>query len=48
MRLLPLLLALAWPAVLWAGAWTLPQGKFWGKATLFMQTTEDWYLVLLC
>ncbi|NKB71674.1 MAG: hypothetical protein GKR89_31755 [Candidatus Latescibacteria bacterium] len=37
-------LVLAWPASLWAGAWTLPQGKFWGKATLFLQTTEEWYI----
>lgn len=27
-----------------AGAWTLPKGRFWGKATYFQQTTNEWYL----
>ena len=27
-----------------AGAWTLPQGKLWGKVTYFQQTTNEWYV----
>jgi hypothetical protein len=33
-----------WPAAAFAGAWTLPQGKFWGKVTFMQQTTDEWYL----
>lgn len=27
-----------------AGAWTLPQGQFWGKLTYFQQRTQEWYV----
>ncbi len=27
-----------------AGAWTLPKGKLWGKATTFIQTTDEEFL----
>jgi hypothetical protein len=27
-----------------AGAWTLPQGKLWGKVTYFQQTANEWYV----
>ena len=32
------------PARVFAGAWTLPQGRFWGKVTFFQQETDEWYL----
>ena len=32
------------PATTFAGAWTLPQGKFWGKATFLHQNADEWYL----
>ncbi len=32
------------PSELPAGAWTLPAGKVWGKATYFQQQTSEWYL----
>ena len=35
---------LLWPTSLLAGAWTLPQGKVWGKVTFFQQSTDEWYL----
>ena len=33
-----------WPAAIHAGAWTLPQGKFWGKITMFQQETDEEYV----
>ena len=30
-----------------AGAWTLPQGKLWGKVTYFQQTANEWYVASL-
>lgn len=39
-----LCLPLLWPAQIAAGAWTQPQGKFWGKVTYFRQTTDEWYI----
>ena len=32
------------PSSLTAGAWTLPKGKVWAKATYFQQNTDEWYL----
>ena len=32
------------PSGLPAGAWTLPKGKVWAKATYFQQRTDEWYL----
>jgi len=35
---------LCWPAGLFAGAWTLPQGQVWTKITVFQQDTDEWYI----
>ena len=32
------------PSSLTAGAWTLPQGHLWAKATYFQQKTDEWYI----
>ncbi len=34
----------AWPATVWPGAWTLPQGKLWSKVAFFQQSADEWYL----
>lgn len=34
---------LSWTGESLAGAWTLPQGVFWGKITVFRQATKEWY-----
>ena len=35
---------LAFPGLLFAGAWTLPQGTLWTKAAVFQQSTRESYL----
>ncbi len=32
------------PTIIHAGAWALPQGRFWGKVTYFQQATDEWYI----
>ena len=43
-RLIGLCCLLAWPTYAFSGAWTLPQGKFWGKVTFFQQSSDEWYI----
>ena len=42
--LIALLIPLAAPAVVFAGAWTLPKGKMWMKVTVLQQHTDEAYL----
>lgn len=37
-------LLLGWVVDADAGAWTLPKGKLWAKATYFQQSTNEWYV----
>ena len=43
-RLAFALAAIASPAALEAGAWTLSPGRVWGKVTFFQQHAEEWYI----
>lgn len=35
---------LVFPALVWAGAWTLPKGHLWGKISYYQQDTGAWYI----